>query len=102
MISWLGSGASPPTAPHPGGERPGKRAPPGLSYAKHSRVFARRMKPTAERFLLNCGAAFHKSTGIRSEHFKSRSILAVMRNPRLSFSRATGALLRSRVVPSSS
>jgi hypothetical protein len=34
MISWLGSGASPPPAPHPGGERPGKRAPLGLSFAK--------------------------------------------------------------------
>jgi hypothetical protein len=53
MISWLGSGASPPTAPHPGGERPGKRAPLGLSYAKHSPVFTRLLKPTSERVLLN-------------------------------------------------
>jgi hypothetical protein len=53
MITWLGSGASPPTVPHPGGERPGKRAPLGLSYAKHSRVFACRMKPTEEWVLLN-------------------------------------------------
>jgi hypothetical protein len=53
MISWLGSGASPPTAPHPGGERSGKRAPLGLSFAEHSRVFAYRPRPAAERFLLN-------------------------------------------------
>jgi hypothetical protein len=40
MISWLGSGASPPIAPHPGGERPGNSAHLGLSFAKLKRARA--------------------------------------------------------------
>jgi hypothetical protein len=53
MISRLGSGASPPSAPHSGGAGQEKRVHLGPSLAKPSRVFTHWLRPAAWPVLLH-------------------------------------------------